>query len=54
MRSEAPLHTFGIICDANISLTMQYFPLGTFDKYFHAFDLPIIDSYFWRQRLFSW
>ena len=42
-RSETIVHMYGIILDANLSLIMEYLPLGPLDKYLKECDLPVID-----------
>jgi len=34
---------YGIILDVNLSLIMEYLPLGPLDKYLKECDLPVID-----------
>ena len=42
-RSETIVLMYGIILDANLSLIMEYLPLGPLDKYLKECDLPVID-----------
>jgi len=42
-RSETIVHMYGIILDVNLSLIMEYLPLGPLDKYLKECDLPVID-----------
>lgn len=42
-RCETLVHIFGIVLDANLSVIMEYFPLGPLDQYLQVSDLPVID-----------
>ena len=42
-RSETIVHMYGIILDVNLSLIMEYLPLGPLDQYLKECDLPVID-----------
>lgn len=37
------MHIFGIVLDANLSMIMEYFPLGPLDQYLQVSNLAVID-----------
>ena len=42
-RSETLVHIHGIILDVNLSVIMEYLPLGPLDEYLQENELPVID-----------
>lgn len=42
-RSETLVHIYGIILDVNLSVIMEYLPLGPLDQYLQDNELPFID-----------